>query len=33
VEILSARPDGGMDLDAGGFRDWLMRPSGIFPRG
>ena len=33
VEILSARPEGGMDLDAGGFRDWLMRPSGIFPRG
>ena len=33
VEILSARPEGGMDLDAGAFRDWLMRPSGVFSRG
>ena len=32
LEILAARPEGGMDLDAAGFRDWLVRPSGIFPR-
>ncbi|MDL2717867.1 MAG: formyltransferase [Acidobacteriota bacterium] len=31
LEILAARPEGGKDLDAGSFRDWLVRPSGIFP--
>jgi methionyl-tRNA formyltransferase len=31
LEILSARPEGGKDLDAAQFRDWLVRPSGIFP--
>jgi methionyl-tRNA formyltransferase len=31
VEILAARPEGGRDLDAAAFREWLVRPSGIFP--
>jgi hypothetical protein len=25
VEILAARPEGGEDLDAAGFRDWLVK--------
>jgi len=31
LEILAARPEGGNDLDAARFRDWLVRPSGIHP--
>ena len=27
VEVLLARPDGGSDLDAAGFCDWLLRQS------